>query len=206
MSKVMRVKLTMIDSILGTASGDPALHETYIASKAPDAKSRAEEIEALGVEEVTEKNRTVFPRDPETGVPVLFNYQIKGFFKSACSALRQISGSHSKKLKAYKKQIDLRIHVFENAENKAGRMIHFKNIEDVGSCQRPLRASTPQGERVALADSEEIPAGATLEFDIEMLNPDDEAIVKEWLDYGIYNGLGQWRNSGKGAFTWEQIS
>ena len=26
MSKVMRVKLTMIDSILGTASGDPALH------------------------------------------------------------------------------------------------------------------------------------------------------------------------------------
>jgi hypothetical protein len=58
---------------------------------------------------------------------------------------------------------------------------------------------------VALADSEEIPAGATLEFDIEMLNPDDEAIVKEWLDYGVYNGLGQWRNSGKGAFTWEQI-
>ena len=138
-------------------------------------------------------------------MPVLFNYQIKGFFKSACSALRQISGTHSKKLKAYKKQIDLRIHVFEHAENKAGRMIHFDNIEDVGSCQRPLRASTPQGERVALADSEEIPAGATLEFDIEMLNPDDEAIVKEWLDYGVYNGLGQWRNSGKGAFTWEQI-
>lgn len=25
----------------------------------------------------------------------------------------------------------------------------------------------------------------------------------EWLDYGKLRGLGQWRNSGKGRFTYE---
>lgn len=206
MSKVMRVKLKFIDSILGTAPADASIHETYIASQAPDAKSKKEEIAALGHEEVLSKGRTVFPRDPDTGIPVIWNYQIKGFFKSACSALRKVDGTKSKKLKAYKKEIDLRIFVFEHAENKAGRMIHIGDFSEIGSCQRPLRASTPQGERVAIADSDEIPAGATLEFDIEMLNPDDEGLVKEWLDYGAYNGLGQWRNSGKGSFTWEVIA
>lgn len=29
--------------------------------------------------------------------------------------------------------------------------------------------------------------------------------VREWLDYGMLRGLGQWRNSGKGRFTWEEI-
>jgi hypothetical protein len=29
--------------------------------------------------------------------------------------------------------------------------------------------------------------------------------VKEWLDYGELRGLGQWRNSGKGKFKWEEI-
>ena len=26
--------------------------------------------------------------------------------------------------------------------------------------------------------------------------------VREWLDYGILRGIGQWRNSGKGRFTY----
>ena len=30
-------------------------------------------------------------------------------------------------------------------------------------------------------------------------------MVPEWLDYGRFNGLGQWHNSGKGTFTWELI-
>lgn len=203
-TKVMRVEITFIDDVLGTASSDPAIHEKFVASKAPDAKSMEEEVEALGTEAVVEKGKTVFPRDEE-GNPVLWNYQIKGFFKSACSALRQIPGTESKKLKAYKKQIDLRIFVYADVNDKAGRMIPIEYDGVIDSCQRPLRASTPQGERVAIADSEMIHAGAKAEFDIELLNPEDEKIVKEWLDYGQYNGLNQWRNSGKGAFTWKEV-
>ena len=70
-----------------------------------------------------------------------------------------------------------------------------------------MRAPTPQGERVALVNSEEIPAGSSIELDIVML--DEKAhkdIVLEWLDYGRLRGIGQWRNSGKGRFTYEVLA
>lgn len=53
--------------------------------------------------------------------------------------------------------------------------------------------------------SEEIPAGATVEFDIVLLSEEHENAVLEWLDYGKYSGIGQWRNSGKGRFTYERL-
>ena len=49
----MRVKLTFIDEILGTASSDPEIHRSYIASKGPDATTIEEELETLTVDEVT---------------------------------------------------------------------------------------------------------------------------------------------------------
>lgn len=203
--ETMRVKITFIDDILGTASSDPELHETYIASKAPDALSREEEVAALGVDEAVAKGRTVFPRDKD-GDPVIWNYQIRGFFKSACQALRTIKGTKSSALKAYKKQVDLRIFVFPDAKDRASRGIKIHVNGEIGDCQRPLRAQTMQGERVAIADSEMIPAGSTIDFDILMQDPNDRDMIKEWLDYGSLNGLGQWRNSGKGAFVWEEIA
>ena len=65
----LNVRLTFINEVLGTASNNPAIQEEFIASNAPDAKSRKEEIEAVGVEEVIEKSKTVFPRDPD-GNPI----------------------------------------------------------------------------------------------------------------------------------------
>ena len=73
----------------------------------------------------------------------------------------------------------------------------------LGELQRPLRASTAQGERVALACSETAPAGTVQEFDVVLLKEDLEPYVLEWLDYGAYHGIGQWRNSGAGRFTYE---
>ena len=68
----IKVRLTFTEEVLGTSSNNPNLHDEYIASKAPDALSRTEEIEALGVGEVTEKSMTVFPR--EGGEPFLYDY------------------------------------------------------------------------------------------------------------------------------------
>ena len=202
--ETMHVRLTFIDEILGTASSDPEIHRSYIASKGPDAVTIEEELETLTVDEVTEKGMTIFSKDAD-GTPLLWNYQIRGFFKSACSALRAIKDTKSSKLKAYKKQIDLRIFVFADEANKAERKIRIKTKGEIGSCQRPLRAQTMQGERVTLANSESIPAGSSVEFDIVLLEPEDREMVEEWLDYGQLNGIGQWRNSGKGAFTWEYV-
>lgn len=35
--KELKVRLTFLEEILGTASADPEIHETFIASNAPDA-------------------------------------------------------------------------------------------------------------------------------------------------------------------------
>ena len=194
---VMRVRLTLTEEVLGTASNNPEIHSDYIASKAPDAKSREEEIEAIGVDAEVEKSMTVFPRN-ENGDPIMWDYQIKGFFKDACGMLRKVTGTKSSKLKAYKKEIDGLIFVQE-------RQIPFVYEGEIGNCQRPLRAQTAQGERISLANSETIPVGATLEFTVECLVDSDMEAVEEWFDYGRLRGLGCWRNSGKGRFTWEVI-
>lgn len=195
--KEMKVKLTLTEEILGTASNNPEIHSEFIAKKAPDAQSREEEIEAIGVNAEVEKSMTVFPRD-ENGNPIFWDYQVKGFFKDACGMLRKVSKTKSSGIKAYKKEIDGLIFVQE-------RQIPFIYVGDIGNCQRPLRAQTAQGERISLANSETIPAGATLEFTVECLVDADMDAVREWLDYGRLRGLGQWRNSGKGRFTWEEI-
>lgn len=195
--KELKVRLTFTESILGTSPANEDIYRDFIGTKAPDAATVDDEVEALGVDAVVEKGMTVFPR-MEDGTPFLYDYQIKGFFKDTCGGLRKVSGTVSSKIKAYKKEIDRLIF-------PEPRCIPIKFDGAIGECQRPLRAQTAQGERVSLAISEEIPAGATVEFTIVCLSDDHEKAVREWLDYGRFSGIGQWRNSGKGRFTWEEI-
>ena len=205
--KKIKVRITFTEEILGTASGDPKLHEEFVASKAPNAQSMEEEVAALGVDEVVRNGMTVFPRDDQ-GRPFLWDYQIKGFFKDACSMLSRCGGkdsngkkaevNESSKIKAYKKIIDGLI--FVNP-----RRIPFIFDGQVGSCQRPLRAQTAQGERIAIANSETVPAGASIDVEIVLLNSEYEAAVIEWLDYGALRGIGCWRNASKGRFEYQLL-
>ena len=193
--KKLKVKVTMTEEILGTANSNKEIHRDFIASNAPDAPSREEEVEAIGVESVFEKGMTVFPRD-EQGNPIAWDYQWKGFFKDACGMLRKVDGSACSKVKAYKKEIDGLVFV-------SPRKIPIQFDGEIGICQRPLRAQTAQGERVALASSESIPAGATMEFEIMLMVDSHESSIREMLDYGKLRGFGQWRNAGKGRFVYE---
>lgn len=192
MTKV-HVKLTFTDDLLGTSSGNPELHREFIASKAPGAAKMEEEVASLGVEAVEEKSMTVFPKMAD-GTPYLWDYQIRGFFKEICGAMRGIPGTKSSKVKAYKKKVDNTIFV---EPREIPLDLHGMKIAD---CQRPLRASTMQGERIALANSEVCPQGTTCEFDVLCMVDEDVDMFREWLEYGKYKGIGQWRNSGKGRF------
>ena len=200
----MKVKLMFIDEILGSQPNDKEIYSNFIAGKAPDAKTIEQEIEEFGTVEVDAKGTTVFARDKD-GNPCLKSYQIKGFFKSACGALRRVPGTRSNKCKAYKKVIDDTIFVFPDADDPASRLIPIEFDGTIEVCQRPLRAQTMQGERVALASSESIGARASIVFDVEFYNDTDKELICEWLDHGKMNGLSQWRNSGKGAFVWEEL-
>lgn len=197
--KTLEVKLTFTEEVLGTSPNDEDIYRNFIGSKAPDATTIEEEVEALGADAVAEKGMTVFARD-ENGNPCLYDYHIKGHFKDACSMLKKATGSLSKDIKAHKKMIDGLIFV-----NPRLIPLEIPDGKTMGVCQRPLRAQTAQGERVALAMSESVPAGTTCNLEITCLTDGDEKYVREWLNYGAWRGIGQWRNSGCGRYTWEEI-
>ena len=193
----MHVRLTFDEPLLGTSPANNEIYREFIGSKAPDAASVEDEVASLGADAVAEKGMTVFPR-LEDGTPFLWDYQIKGFFKDACGVLRKVPGKRSSKIKAYKKEIDGLIF-------PQPRRIPLALSGPVRECQRPLRAQTAQGERVSLSMSEEVPEGSAVEFDVVCLDDGQADNVREWLDYGALRGIGQWRNSGKGRFTWEEL-
>jgi len=192
----MKIKIIFTEALLGTLSGNKEIAEGFIISKHPDGPQE-DELHAESPEGDVEKSSTFFPRD--NGKPFLWDYQIKGFFKDACSMLRRVSGTKSKDITAYKKIIDGIVFV-------GPRKIVIDVVGDISWCERPLRGQTAQGERIALARSESIPEGSSITCDITCLDKKYLKYVKEWLDYGALRGLGQWRNSGKGRFTWDLIS
>lgn len=197
--KSIKVRLTFTEPLLGTWPSNQNVARDYIASKSPDAATIEDEIAAIGADATADKAMTIFPRSAD-GKPILYDYQIKGFFKDSCGMLARIGGkTETGKLTAYKKIIDGLIFV-------SPRQIPLQLSGPMAECQRPLRAQTAQGERVSLANSEEIPAGSSCEFEILCMDDSHEAAVMEWLGYGKLRGLGQWRNSGKGRFTYELLA
>ncbi len=193
----MKVRLTMTEEVLGMAPADPEIYSKFIASNAPDAKTREEEIEENGIDEVVKQGTTVFPRLSD-GRPFFWDYQIRGMIKDSMGMLKRVPGSKCSAAKAYKKLVDGLIFV-------QPRKIPIFTYDKEGVCQRPLRTDGPTGSRTALASSETLPAGSVLEFEFVLMDKAMEPYVKECLDYGVFRGLGQWRNSGKGTFTWEEI-
>lgn len=108
-------------------------------------------------------------------------------------------GTLSSKTTSYKKKIDGTI--FVSPRKIPLELPEGGSIEEIS---RPLRASTPLGERVAIACSDACPAGTAARFMVQLLNPRDAALVREWLDYGRLRGMLQWRNGGFGAFNWSE--
>lgn len=199
MPTTMKIELTLAEEMLGTVAGDPEVFAAFIGDKHPSGETPTDEAESLpDADEVIEKGTTWFHKT-EDGKPCIFDYVIKGFFKDACSMLRRAKPKKEQML-AFKKQIDGLIF-------PKPRMIVLELPEgsEPGFCERPLRAQTAQGERVALARSETVPAGTVLHFDILLLDEKLEGAVQEWLDYGALRGLGAWRNSGKGRFSYKEI-
>lgn len=182
------VELELLTPLLGTVPKDPEVYSTYIASKGTDNE---DEMDTIPVDPEA-KGWTGFHQNGAG--PFLYDYIIKGFFKDACGMLRRAKGSQSSKIRAYKKVIDGLVFV-------EPRQIPIDLSGDIGMVERPLRAQTAQGERVALARSDSAPEGSRIAFTLTIYGTDvNEKLLTEWLTYGVRRGLGQWRNSGMGRF------
>lgn len=197
----MKIRITLTEEMLGTACANKEVHEEYIASKSKDAAKSKEELESLPATELMEKGTTVFHRDDD-GTPIIYDYQLKGFLKEATGIMVDLS---DKEIRIGKTKLSKFTHkrIVDNFVFVYPRKIRLAALSPV--CTRPLRADTMQGERVALASSETVPAGTTFECEIKTLTPQLDELMGKCLDYGAMKGLGQWRNSGKGRFTWEEV-
>lgn len=188
--------------ILGSRT-DNAVYSEFVASKSGiDNGTLEEEEDFISVDE---KGLTVFPQDEETNEIFLFDYQIKGFLKEAFECLKgelNIAAARSK--------VDKYVFI-------TPRKVFFKRdgepiLDADDRCERPLRAKTMQGERVALQASEQIDTPWELEIEIKLLpnngtaksKPIDWDAIETALDYGAFRGLGQWRNASYGQFKWER--
>ena len=153
--KEMTVKLTFTDELLGTLPGNRDLFRDYVAGK---AETVDEEAEAIPVDEQIEKGTTVFPRTKD-GQPFLYDYQIRGYFKEACKFLKEVEGTKSSKVKAYKR---------DRAERRHGHMrasaacIHAAGRQG-GAEQIRERARGQQGDlHGAVSDRQRHGAGARM--------------------------------------------
>lgn len=193
--RTFRVKITFQEPILGSQSTGQIASE-YIAKRAGFGEMPEEEIETLP--DALDKGTTVFHKDAQ-GRPILFDYQIKGFLKNAGKV-------NNGRLSCDPKMKNLRAKVQDYVFIEPRRIpIHLASDDEVIEfLERPLRAETPMGPRVALARSEMIGAGAWVEFGMTVCGDlITEDILRELLDYGYHQGIGQWRNAGWGSFIYE---
>jgi len=208
-----KAKLTFTEPLLGSSPGNPELLEDYISSKAPTLAAAKEELEAAMVPGEIEKATTIFPRD-EHGV-FLWDYQIRGSFKEALAVLVELGETTTPGKWMVKKAVDCLLFVSPRRcylLDEFGKKITGK----LPTRQRSLRATTMQGDRIAIASSEQVPPGTFIEFNVKLLIANgkskkgaessmkiQEETIEACIAYNASRGFGQWRSGGFGRFGYE---
>lgn len=207
----MKVEITFTEPLLGTLAGNKEIAEEFIGGKHPKG-TNPEELRAMEkLEEAIGKQSTGFARNGECN-PILWDYQIKGFFKEACDTMINTGTLKTEELKKvrltqylHKRTIDKMIFVTPRQIPLTLPVINKDGEPDeLTFCERPLRGQTMKGERISLARSEQAPVGTKIYIEIITLNKNLEPFIERWLDYMALFGLGQWRTSGKGRATWRK--
>lgn len=217
-----QVHTEFFEPILGTCAGNPTVYADYIAAlrfkNEKKVATTPEELAAIEVKEIEltkeelamlpeeDKGITVFRRS-ENGGLILLDHMLRGFMKAAAEAV----GDRHLESWGLTQKVDRWIFVTD----ETGRPIRQIPLMRDGSqimapddkCERPLRAKTPQGPRVTLASSEQVNAPAYVDYHLVVLPLAETErhglkadTLESWLDYGVFSGIGQWRNAGYGRF------
>jgi hypothetical protein len=217
--KEFKVTLELLEDMLGTVPMAKDLYSKHLASKATErlekmrdqgipmadgspvtdaAIAAAIKEETATVADSEERGWTTFHKDGEGFF--IYNYAIKGFL---CEAARTLKEGESDEGETTKQLSDK----FKRYCFVTPRRIRL--VEPMGTLERPLRAQTAKGPRVALVRSDFIAAGTQLAFDLRVLEGGGISVttLKDVLSYGALMGLGQWRSGGYGTFgyTLEEV-
>jgi hypothetical protein len=183
--------VTFITPVLGSQPQHNVASE-YLGAKFEQGGGELPDDELATLDETVDKGTTAFHK--LDGCPIFYDYQVKGFVKEAG---RIFNGLHG--VKNLRSKIDNLLFV-------TPRQIPLIVPDGAGIeyLERPLRAETAQGPRVALARSEMLPAGTAFRCSLEVYEgPITEDVIRDLLTYGSRKGLGQWRNGGYGRFEFK---
>mgnify|MGYP007011127307 CR=1 FL=1 len=187
-TKILKVKITFLEPVLGTWPSNQNVARDFIASKSPDAATIEDEVAALGADAVADKGMTVFPpqRERRAGALRLPDQGIlQGFLRYAGPRGRQNRNGQEAGRQRERQDLCLQEGHRRPDLPAAPHDPPSRSTARSATASAPLRAQTP-GERVSLANSEEIPAGSTCEFEILLMDESLENAVLEWLDYGVF--------------------
>lgn len=204
-SESIEVAITFTEPLLGSMCSNPDVYKEFLEKKVPTAEKAAEELKTIEeaaalAEQEIEKTKTTFARDEE-GL-FMWDYQIRGFFKEAMTNLIEMGVCGVSRWQV-KRMIDSYLII-------TPRRCYFFNDDEpriekpTGSWDRPLRASTRQGERICLVSSDTLKPGTMLRFTVKILRANKGPTLQdalECLEYGALKGMLQWRGGGFGRFT-----
>lgn len=184
----------------------PEEHKTLIIEgKLQDLKETLKDLDMRGT--------TVFFFDPETQLPMIGDHMVYGFLKEAgaslCSRARA-KGDKRKETILVSKNFThscLNTHIRCDQEFiRFDRDIKRYENGDPRYLHRSLRSEDRStGKKiVALIKSEQVEAGAKIEFDLRVQtdSPITEEVLRQLLDEGEFIGFGQWRNAKHGCFEY----
>lgn len=201
-----RVRLRLLEPLLGTVPKSETVFTDYLASLALKRRDGGERITPEAALELIEEEKSTLPDREERGWtgfhedehgPFLYDYQVKGFIKEAASIVALMGITNIANLK---NKVDNLVYV-------QPRRIRLTCLDEY-PLERPLRAMTPRGPRVSLLRSDQVPAGEEINFELWVLRNKKEVTVellRELLTLGLLKGLGQWRNGGYGRFQFELV-
>lgn len=191
--------LDRLEALIGT----PFTEEERALAIKGELESLKETFKELDI-----KGTTVFFWDKVADRPCLGDHMIGGFLKAAAEAIGRTLPSRKAEVLHSISYTQSLINQHVRCESK---FITFdKDIKRDGEgnaayLQRSLRAMTAQGPRISLSRSEVVEAGAKLCFVLKVMEGSKitEEVLSKLFSYGEFVGLGQWRNSGNGMFTFD---
>lgn len=186
-----QARIKFIEPLLGVEPKNPAVYEAWLKTKQPVGDEGEPEF-------VEEKGWTGFFTD-ENGL-YLMDYHIKGYFKEVAVIMPEVLGLRRKTGDLLSEQA-IR-HRLDNWLFPEPRRIYLGKKEADGYIERPLRARTLRGDRIALARSDYVDKGLEIQFNIVVLESSPIGLkqLRTWLEYGSKKGMGQFRTGGYGRF------
>lgn len=200
--EVRSYQITGTAPLLGTQPADSSLLTRSLARR--DAELSGRDKKAIASDA---SMTTVFARSSAHGdCLVLMDYMLRGFFKSALTALSPDLG-----ILAVKTKVDR--YLFVSPREIPIMRCGVYLCEEDDEFQRPVRVDGPYGQTMTLQSAERVDTPWELRFTLRLLqndrtsrsNPLSWDAIESALSYGMISGIGKFRNGSFGTFDWRQL-